>query len=423
MKRLWRVLARCWLPVVTFPFVAVDEIRAAERPELQIINGGSGPIEVFWLKSDAERVSNGKVAPGESRVIATTIGHRFAVVDDNGAEALVESVALAQAFRFQPSTEGGAADSADVDVEVVEGEVIPPPKWAAVPPFYSKYISAGGYPIVGSERVSDHALKEAAFLVNAMLAKRPDLREAMIQSGSRLCVMAHDEFTTDLPEHEFLGRGRSKIDGVDAKDFWDARARGLGGSRTDPYCSCAEENLLGFPGDPYATENILIHEFAHNIHLRGMANIDPTFDRRAREAYDQAMARGLWKKTYAAVNHHEYFAEGVQSWFDNNRENDSDHNHVNTRAELLEYDPGLAALCREVFGDTALVYTKPATRLSGHLADYDPSQAPTFAWPPRLKKAQAEIHRAVQERNRKADDENENQAVEGPSSNGKAEST
>ena len=42
------------------------------------------------------------------------------------------------------------------------------------------------------------------------------------------------------------------------------------------------------------------------------------------------------------MNHHEYFAEGVQSWFDNNRENDHDHNHVNTRAELL------AAILRHV---------------------------------------------------------------------------
>ena len=46
--------------------------------------------------------------------------------------------------------------------------------------------------------------------------------------------------------------------------------------------------------------------------------------------------------------------------------------------ELMEYDPRLAKLCEEVFGDTELVYTKPATRLDGHLAGYDPSKAPTF---------------------------------------------
>jgi dipeptidyl-peptidase-4 len=98
------------------------------------------------------------------------------------------------------------------------------------------------------------------------------------------------------------------------------------------------------------------------------------------------------------VNHHEYFAEGVQSWFDDNRENDHDHNHVNTRAELLDYDPGLAALCREVFGDTELKYTKPTTRLTGHLAGYDPSKAPTFVWPERLAVLKGRIRQQAQAR-------------------------
>lgn len=268
----------------------------------------------------------------------------------------------------------------------------PPPEWKA-PAFYKKYLDAEGYPIVASEKVNDYALREAAYLVNLMLAKRPDVRAAMIKSGSRLCVMGYNEFTTELPEWAHMT----------PKDFWDARARGMGGSQTDPFCSCAEENLLAYPGDPYAAENILIHEFAHNIHLRGMVNVDPTFDTRVQEAYQLAMARGLWKGKYASVNHHEYFAEGVQSWFDNNRENDHDHNHVNTRAELLEYDPRLAALCREVFGDTELRYTKPATRLRDHLAGYDPATAPTFTWPERVTKVRDEIRKKAQERSRAAE--------------------
>ena len=227
-----------------------------------------------------------------------------------------------------------------------------------------------------------------------MLVKRNDVRKAMVDSGARLCIIAYNEYTTDLPEFAWFAKGKDRYPGVSAKDFWDARARGTGGSVTDPYCTCGEENLLGYPGDPYAEENILIHEFAHNIHLRGMTNIDPTFDTRLKRAYKKAMAAGLWKNKYAATNHHEYFAEGVQSWFDNNRENDHDHNHVNTRAELIEYDPALAKLCEEVFRDTALSYTKPATRLTGHLKGYDPSKAPTFKWPARLHKAKAAIRQA-----------------------------
>ena len=261
--------------------------------------------------------------------------------------------------------------------------VTAPPAEMELPSFYKKYVSANGYPIVSSEKVNDYALKETAYLINMMLAKRPDVRNAMVKSGSRMIVMAYNEFTSEIPEHSHLM----------PKDFWDARARGLGGSKTEPVCSCAEENVLAFEGDPYSTENIVIHEFAHNIHLRGMVNVDDTFDDRLEATYDKAMAEGLWQSKYASVNHAEYFAEGVQSWFDNNRQPDHDHNHVDTRKELKEYDPGLAAICEEVFGDTELVYSKPTTRLNGHLKGYDPSKSPKFVWPERLN----EVKKAIRE--------------------------
>ncbi len=285
---------------------------------------------------------------------------------------------------------------------IPEGQVLTPPDGLGIPRYYAKFISAGGYPIVASERVNDYALREAAWLVNQMLAHRPDVREALIRSGSRLCLIGHDEFTTDLPEFSMLEAPPEFAD-VPATDYWDARARGTGGSDTDPCCSCGEENLLGYPGDPYATENILIHEFAHTMHLRGMNNADPTFDARVQEAYGRALAQGLWRGTYASVNHCEYLAEGVQCWFDNNREHDHDHNHVNTRAELCAYDPGLAALCREMVGDDVRPYTKPATRLADHLAGYDPATAPTFAWPARLQQAHAVILRHALQRTEVAD--------------------
>ncbi|MFN0068580.1 MAG: hypothetical protein ACKVYV_13195 [Limisphaerales bacterium] len=350
----------------------------AERPKLQIINGSTQAADVFRLKSDTERVSNGTVAPGENTIITTTLGHRFAVVGrEDKAERVVTSEVPVQAMRFDPPDAGG------------------------IPAFYTQRVTAGGFPIVASAKVNPYALKEAAYLVDLMLAKRPDVRAAMVKSGARLSILAWNEFTTDQPEWRWLARDPVPgFPGIAPRDFRDARARGMGGSETDPFCSCAEENLLAYPGDPYSAENILIHELAHNTHLRGMANVDPGFDARVQAAYDAAMKAGLWKGKYAAVNHHEYFAEGVQSWFDDNRENDHDHNHVNTRAELLEYDPGLAALCREVFGDTELKYTKPTTRLTGHLEGYHPARAPTFEWPERLRHVRDEIRRQAQERSR-----------------------
>lgn len=370
----------------------------ARRPLLQIINGSAQTVDVFWLQPDGLRRPSGSVAPGTDQIISTTIGHRFLVVGrDDGTEATVTSTLPVQAFRFQPASKNSPSNVAPPRSNGTDAEVAVPPAELSAPPFYTKFISARGYPIVASERVNDYALKEAAFLVNQMLAHRDDVRQAMIASGSRMCILAYNEFTTDLPE--FAQRQTPQgFEPLSAKDYWDARARGTGGSETDPYCSCAEENLLAYPGDPYAAECILIHEFAHNMHLRGLVNVNPTFDARLRETYERAMQAGLWKGKYAGVNHHEYFAEGVQSWFDNNRENDHDHNHVNTRAELEQYDPALAAICREVFGETKLVYTKPAIRLTGHLAGYDPKQAPTFVWPERLRKAQTEIQRQAKAR-------------------------
>jgi hypothetical protein len=292
--------------------------------------------------------------------------------------------------------------------ELATAELTPitaPPAGLNAPAFYSKYISANGYPVVASSQVNDYALREAAYLINMMLAQRPDVRDAMIAGGSRMSIIGWNEFTTDQPEWAWMGDPKDdgrEAPGISARDFWDARARGMGGSETDPYCSCGEENLLAYAGDPYSTENILIHEFAHNIHLRGMVKVDPTFDTRLHETWKRAMDAGLWKGKYASVNHHEYFAEGVQSWFDDNRENDHDHNHVDTRAELIEYDPGLADMCREVFRDTELRYSKPTTRLTGHLAGYNPATAPTFAWPERLQLANRVIREQAEERNRKA---------------------
>lgn len=354
----------------------------AQRARLQIINGSEQAAEVHWLKPDGERERRVTVEPGKKRSITTTLGHRFAIVgSQDGAERMFTSEALVQGARFDPPDPDG------------------------IPAFYTQRESAEGFPVVASASVNPYALKEAAYLVNLMLAQRPDVRKAMIQSGARLCILAWNEFTTDQPEWKWMAGGRGTgTAGVSSRDYWDARARGMGGSETDPFCSCAEENLLCYPGDPYPTESILIHEFAHNIHLRGMSNVDPDFDGRVKAAYDIAMQAGLWKGKYASVNHHEYFAEGVQSWFDDNRENDHDHNHVNTRTELQEYDPRLAALCHEVFGETELRYTRPATRLVDHLAGYDPSRAPRFVWPERLEKAHERIQAEALDRDRKANE-------------------
>jgi cyclophilin family peptidyl-prolyl cis-trans isomerase len=240
-------------------------------------------------------------------------------------------------------------------------------------PFYQKHIAVAGFPIVGSAKVSDNALREAAWIVRHVVGDRDDILQAMAANKVRLVVMAWNEYTTDVPEHSQM----------QPKVFWDRRARGLGATLHNPVVSCAEENVLCYPNDPYSTENILIHEFAHAIHGTAGQALGADFDQRLRAAYKNAKMSGLFKDTYAGTNASEYWAEAVQDWFDDNRENDSLHNHVNTRAELKEYDPQLAELVAEVLGGGPWRYQKPMRRDPvgrSHLIDFDPAESPRFRW-------------------------------------------
>ena len=248
-------------------------------------------------------------------------------------------------------------------------------------PFYEKCVMVGEFPVVSSLKVGDPALSEAAVIVKSMLAGREDILTAMARNKVRLAVMATTERTCDLPEHADLT----------PKEYWNRRARGLGASARRPAVSCGEENVMCCPGDPYSTESIMIHEFAHAIHEMGLKSLDDSFDRRLKEAYDAAMKSGKWKDCYAAENHHEYWAEAVQSWFGTNRENDAIHNHVNTRAELKEYDPAVATLCEEVFAGNAWTYRRaddPARKDEPHLKRLDRAELPKFEWTEAEQKAE-----------------------------------
>ncbi len=245
-------------------------------------------------------------------------------------------------------------------------------------PFYQQHSDVLGFPVVASAKVQPESLAEARYLILKMVGHRPEILTAMADNRTRFTVMAYDEWTTDVPEHSDLR----------PPEYWDRRARGLGATRSRPSVSCGEENLLAMKGDPYSTENILIHEFAHAIHEMGLSTVDPTFDDRLKEAYQSAMDAGLWQGAYASTNRMEYWAEVVQSWFDTNRENDNQHNHIDLRSELKVYDPAAAALCEEVFGDGSWRYLHPTRRSDEpHLREMDRTTLPTFRWADGMEEA------------------------------------
>ena len=239
-------------------------------------------------------------------------------------------------------------------------------------PFYQQWIDVKGFPVVASETVNPYALKEAAWQIWQMIGHRPDVLQAFGQKRVRFSVIAHNELISEIPEYS---------DGSpDFLTFW-ARGSGGGGSEGHRAVSSSEENILHHPGGG-GSYNVLIHEFAHAIHLFGLNTVDPTFDNRLKAAYDAAMAKGLWQDTYASSDRREYWAEGTQGWF-HPQGGGSFNNYGNTRGALKAYDPGLAALLAEVYGDTEWRYTPPAARTHlPHLQGFDPQDSPTFqGWP------------------------------------------
>lgn len=259
-----------------------------------------------------------------------------------------------------------------------EARITAPPESLKLPPFYRKYVDVLGLPVLSSEKAHDAALLEIGYLTFMMLGNRPDICHAMARNKTRLVVIAHNEFTTDTPEFADM----------EPKDWWDRRARGMGAQPHRPVMTCGEENLIALEGDPYRTESIYVHEFAHAIMDMGLVFMDPDFTKRITAAYEDAKAKGLWKGKYPMTSINEYWAEAVQSYFGTNREPDHDHNHVNTRAELAEYDPGIFKLVDATFAPNDWQYTFPKDRANlPHLANLDRSKLPKFEWPVRLAEA------------------------------------
>lgn len=220
-------------------------------------------------------------------------------------------------------------------------EVTAPPSCLEANPFYKKFILALGIPILSSENVADLALIQSKDIVVHMLGSREDVVDEMLGNDIRIAIIADTEVTTDIPEHAFL-----KND----PDFdWDANTRGLGATLSVPVSSGAEENLLcaglgSLPLDVYDGEDIFIHEFAHGIHLLGLNYVDTNFQSDL-DASWTATKVTVWDNTYAGSNSIEFFAEGVQSFFNVDLPGpaggDGTHNDIDTRLELLAADPVL----------------------------------------------------------------------------------
>jgi hypothetical protein len=242
----------------------------------------------------------------------------------------------------------------------VQPSVLAPPARFKAGPYYTKFTYAREFPVLGSKHVSDEALLKANDTVRKMFAYRHDVLKAMIEDGARLVVLGRGEKLSDLPELQ-EARKKPGFDEVRYLDYTPALKLMV----------VPEENVLRLPGEPFAGRCMVVSVFARGLHqVTGLRPADPgfekrrgkqqyelrvkrldvEFDKRLQKLFEEAGAKQLWRGTSAGRDRVEYWAAGVEAYFDAAGAGQAPHDAdrpVTTREALKAYDPGLYALVDE----------------------------------------------------------------------------
>lgn len=224
-------------------------------------------------------------------------------------------------------------------------------------PFYDQYCTSEvGVRIVADAAVDPAALVAAAELVDVVLADMDEEAARMVDGDLRIGVLDRDDDAPEMPEYRDLPTLFPDID-------WTA-ARAYGARPGRPLMVVPEENLLCREDDTYPGQSVFLHEIGHSVLDMAVVPADPAFEDRVAAAYDAAMASGVYADSYATVNADEYWAEGVQDYFDASRrptpgQRGGFDSAIASRRDLLTLDPTLHGLIAEVFGDNDWRFTCP----------------------------------------------------------------
>ena len=296
-------------------------------------------VAIYWIDLDGKEQFVKRLTPGQSYKQDTFIGHVWRVRDEASGEIVKDVVVKNRA----PSAMILILDAAALGPTLVPTITLPPPPalitdiggcTVADPGYsgYDKFCAIDNIKILAHEKVQDKAIQQAWYIVSNMLAARPDVREQLSNRGTQVLIIGIGGDVSDLPPGAF----------IDPDDAYAVAE----GSAT-PFVITGEGNLL-CRSDDYYGYNILIHEFAHTMHLGGFNIVEQDFDRELSALYSQAMAEGMWQGHYAATDKLELWAEGVVMYFDASPVNYENH-YVNRKAEFKEYDPDFYALVEETF--------------------------------------------------------------------------
>lgn len=217
--------------------------------------------------------------------------------------------------------------------------------------YYKKYVMLGttlenSIPIVSGKNVSDEALKKAKIQCAAIANTLPvSVLNTLRAQRIFIVIFGNNEYPDVIPGWD---------SNLDATRY----AGGYGPNMPGASCGIHEGDILNNTFDRYPNENIVIHEFGHAVIDFGLDKLYPGFKTNVLAIWNRAKSKGLWTNTYAISNASEYWAEGVQSYFNLNTRapeaGDGTHNHVSTRAVLKTYDPELYDLLHSVYGDATL---------------------------------------------------------------------
>ena len=131
------------------------------------------------------------------------------------------------------------------------------------PAFFKKGLMVQDILIATSDKVSDYAILESAYLFDHMMKSIAAPVAARIREKKVLCILVgHDELTSDIPQFASDKTGKDL-------DFYNWRQRGfLTRVKGRSVVLFAEEDVLEYEGG-MQIESILIHEFGHVIHGAG----------------------------------------------------------------------------------------------------------------------------------------------------------
>ncbi|MDP7020452.1 MAG: ThuA domain-containing protein [Pirellulaceae bacterium] len=352
------------------------------------------------------------------------------------------SISIALAFA------GVKVAAADYEISPISAELAK--EYGLEREFYKKGTLVQDILIATSDQVSDHAHREAAYQFDMIMKSIDEAIAARIRENKVLCILiGHRELTSDVPQFKtdktgkeldfynwrqrgFLTRINKRPTVVFAEEdvleyeggmqlesilihefghvihgagfddalqkrltevFQRARAKGIwmDGRAAQRYRRVKSKT-------PVSLLDALVKSFpdqSPDLIQRCLDGGDITVNGKPANSKVKVSKQdkvlivfGGEKECYAHRNRAEYWAEGVQCWYNTNRTMDHDHNHIHTRAQLQAYDPALAELCADVLGESEWRFVSPRKRAGqDHLDGFDPKTSPRVVDPEHIENA------------------------------------